>query len=223
MPHHTLQAIIFDMDGLLIDSELCWEQARRNMAAEYGQAWTAEEQRHVMGVSTATWANYMIERLGLKMTPQALIERIVSDMQAIYRRQIPFMPGAIRAVRLAASHYPTGLASGSERRLIETVVNDAALHGQFQVVVCSDELAHGKPAADIYLETARQLGLAAEACVCVEDSSNGILAGKAAGMQVIAVPDERFQPNQEVIRQADIVLNSLEEFSIEQIKAGLSK
>jgi len=221
MPYHPLQAIIFDMDGLLVDSEPCWEQARRNMAAEYGRDWTADDQRHVMGVSTATWANYMIERLGLKMTPQALIERIVSDMQAVYRRQIPFMPGAIQAVRLAASHYPTGLASGSERRLIETVVNDAALLGQFQAVVCSDKLARGKPAPDIYLETARQLGLSPEACLCVEDSSNGILAGKAAGMKVIAVPDGRFQPNREVIRQADIVLKSLDEFSIEQIESQI--
>ena len=188
------------------------------MAAEFGQTWTQADQRSVMGVSTVTWANYLIERLGLDMTQQTVIERIVGKMLAIYHEHIPYLPGAVEAVHLAAKHYPTALASGSERSLIEAVMQDTALRGQFRVVVCTDDLPHGKPAPDVYLEAARRLGVTPEACVCVEDSPNGILAGKAAGMKVIAVPDMRFNSNPEVIRQAEVVLGSLEEFTIELVE-----
>ena len=214
-----INAVIFDLDGLLIDSEPYWDQARQQMAAEFGQTWTQDDQHSVMGVSTSTWANYMIERLGLELSPEAVIEHIVSKMLALYRQHIPYLPGAVEAVRLAAKHYPTALASGSERSLIDTVVQDPALRGQFQAVVCTDELPRGKPAPDVYLEAARRLGVAPERCVCVEDSANGILAGKAAGMKVIAVPDDRFNPNQVVIRQADVVLDSLLEFKLDLLES----
>jgi HAD superfamily hydrolase (TIGR01509 family) len=217
VPYGLIQAIIFDLDGLLIDSEPCWDRVRQQMAAEYGQTWTQDNQRSVMGVSTATWADYMIERLRLSLTQQAVIERIVGKMLALYHEHIPYLPGAVEAVHWAAKHYPTALASGSERSLIEAVVQDPAMRGQFQVVVCTDDLPCGKPAPDVYLEAARRLGVDPEVCVCVEDSPNGIMAGKAAGMKVIAVPDMRFNPNREVIRQADVVLGSLEEFSLELI------
>jgi HAD superfamily hydrolase (TIGR01509 family) len=212
------RAIIFDLDGLLVDSEPCWDRARQQLAAEYGQTWTQDDQYSVMGVSTATWANYMIKRLGLDLTQQAVIERIIGIMLTIYHEHIPYLPGAVDAVRLAAKHYPTALASGSERSLIEAVIQDSALRDQFQAVVCTDDLPRGKPAPDVYLEAARRLGVTPEMCVCVEDSPNGVLAGKAAGMKVIAVPDERFNPNPEVIRQAEIVLGSLEEFTIELLE-----
>jgi HAD superfamily hydrolase (TIGR01509 family) len=212
------RAIIFDLDGLLVDSEPCWDRARQQLAAEYGQTWTQDDQHSVMGVSTATWANYMIKRLGLDLTQQGVIERIKGIMLTMYHEHIPYLPGAVDAVRLAAQHYPTALASGSERSLIEAVIQDSALRDQFQAVVCTDDLPRGKPAPDVYLEAARRLGVTPELCVCVEDSPNGVLAGKAAGMKVIAVPDERFNPNPEVIRQAEIVLGSLEEFTIELLE-----
>jgi beta-phosphoglucomutase-like phosphatase (HAD superfamily) len=170
-----------------------------------------------MGVSTATWANYLIKLLGLELTQQAVIDRIVGKMLALYLEHIPYLPGAVEAVHLSTTHFPTALASGSERSLIEAVVQDPAMRGQFQVVVCSDDLPRGKPAPDVYLETASRLSVPPEVCVCIEDSPNGILAGKAAGMKVIAVPDMRFNPNQKVIQQADVVLRSLEEFSLELI------
>jgi HAD superfamily hydrolase (TIGR01509 family) len=214
-----INAIIFDLDGLLVDSEPCWEHARQKMAIRYGQTWTADDHRRVMGVSTATWADYMIERLDLDLPQQNVIERIVAEMRAIYQKQIPYLPGAIQAVNLAASRYPIALASGSERSLIDIVVKDPLMHGQFKVVVCSDELPRGKPAPDVYLETAGRLGVAPQSCVCVEDSPNGILAGIAAGMSVIAVPDQRFQPNQDVLRRADVILRSLEDFSLEIIES----
>jgi HAD superfamily hydrolase (TIGR01509 family) len=213
-----INSVIFDMDGLLVDSEPCWERVRQQMAAEYNQAWTQDDQRSVMGVSTATWANYMIKRLGLELTPQAVIDQVVGKMLALYHEKIPYLPGAVEAVHLAAKYYPTALASGSERSLIEAVVQDSVLRDQFRVVVCTDNLPRGKPAPDVYLETARRLSIRPEECVCVEDSANGILAGKAAGMKVIAVPDVRFNPNWELIQQAEVVLSSLEEFSLELIR-----
>jgi beta-phosphoglucomutase-like phosphatase (HAD superfamily) len=212
-------AIIFDLDGLLVDSEPCWDQVRQKVAAEYGQTWTQADQHLVMGVSTAFWADYMIGRLKLKMSQPEVIERVVSEMLSIYRTHIPYLPGAIQAVHLAARLYPTALASGSERSLIDVVVHDAAMSGKFQAVVCTDDLPHGKPAPDVYLEAARQLGVNPETCVCVEDSSKGILAGKTAGMKVVAVPDMRFSPDWGVIQQADIVLKSLDEFTAELIQS----
>jgi HAD superfamily hydrolase (TIGR01509 family) len=128
-------------------------------------------------------------------------------MQAIYARAIPYLPGAVDAVALAAAHYPTGLASGSERTLIDLVVADAALAGKFSAVVCTDTLSRGKPAPDVYLEAARLLGVRPERCICVEDSGNGILAGAAAGMQVIAVPDPALGCDR--VADADLVLDSL--------------
>jgi HAD superfamily hydrolase (TIGR01509 family) len=212
------RAVIFDLDGLLIDSEPYWDLARQQMATEYGRTWTEADQRSVMGVSTATWASYMIERLELDLSRPAVIERIVGKMLALYREHIPYLPGAVQAVHLAAKNYPTALASGSERSLIEVVVQDMAMRNKFRVVVCTDDLSHGKPAPDVYLEAARRLGISPDLCVCVEDSPNGILAGKAAGMKVIAVPDTRFNPDIVVDRQTNVVLGSLEEFTIELLE-----
>ena len=214
-----LSAVIFDLDGLLIDSEPCWNRVRQQIAAEYGKAWTEADQRAVMGVSTTTWANRMIERLELEMTQPAVIDLVVDRMRSLYLEHIPYLPGAVEAVNLAAEYYPIALASGSERSLIEIVVKDPALQGKFQAVVCTDDLPRGKPAPDVYLEAARRLRITPQACICVEDSPNGVLAAKAAGMRVIAVPDMRFLPDLGVIQQADVILKSLEEFTNELIRS----
>ena len=210
-----IEAIIFDLDGLLVDSEPCWDEARRQMAAEAGVLdWGREDHHACMGVSTREWAEYMIRRLRLNLTWEETAERIVDRMQAIYAQRIPYLPGAAEAVALAAARYPVGLASGSERRLIDTVVADAALAGKFQVVVCTDTMPRGKPAPDVYLAAAAGLGAQPEACVCLEDSGNGILAGAAAGMKVIAVPDPRFPPQPATLAKADVVLDSLHAFDL---------
>ena len=209
-----LDAIIFDMDGLLVDSEPCWEEARRQLAREVGQTWRAEDTRACMGVSTLTWAKYMIQCLELDLTPDEVQARIVGNMLAIYAERIPYLPGAVEAVALAGRHYPIGLASGSHHSLIEAVVNDTLMRDKFRAVVCADNVPAGKPAPDVYLEAARQLNVDPRRCMCLEDSANGILAGKAAGMKVIAVPDPRFAPRAEVVQQADIVLASLRDFNL---------
>jgi beta-phosphoglucomutase-like phosphatase (HAD superfamily) len=212
-----IEAVIFDMDGLLVDSEPVWDLARRWMAREAGRTWTAEDHKAVMGVSTQEWVDYMIDRLELTLPPQAVEERIVGRMVEMYRAGIPYFAGAVDAVDMAAGHYRTALASGSHPTLIEAVTADAAIHGKFEVIVAADEVGSGKPAPDVYLAAAERLGVDARDCVCVEDSGNGILAAVRAGMKVIAVPDPRFPPDAAVLGQAHLVLGSLTDLSRERI------
>lgn len=212
-----IKAVIFDMDGLLIDSEPCWDKARFNMAARAGVNWNKEDHKAVMGVSTHEWVSYMIERLSLKLPPKEVEETILDNMKQIYSRNIPFLPGATEAVSLSNSHYPTGLASGSPRSLIDTVINSPPFNNKFEVALSGDMFSKGKPSPDIYLEAARCLGIPPEHCVCLEDSGNGILAGKNAGMKVIAVPDPRFMPSEKKLKNADIVLDSLKNFSLKTL------
>ncbi len=213
-----IKAVIFDMDGLLIDSELYWDQARREMASEAGKDWNAEDHQATMGVSTRAWVDYMIRRLELSLAPEQVQNHIIEKMVQFYNQRIPYLPGAVEAVELASRHYLTGLASGSAQRLIDAVANDAPMRGKFKAIVCADRVSKGKPAPDVYLEAARQLGTRPEHCVCLEDSANGILAGKAAGTKVIAVPDARFPPREEVLAQADVRLGSLREFDLQSIR-----
>lgn len=210
-----IDAIIFDLDGLLVDSERYWNQARAAMAAEQGVAWNADDHRACMGVNTRTWANYMIRRLDLKLASEQVEAHIIGAMVDLYTRQIPYLPGAMEAVDFAMRHSRVGLASGSPRVLIDAVTNDAAMRGKFQAIVCADEMPRGKPAPDVYLKAAEMLGVEPTRCVCLEDSSNGILSGKNAGMKVIAVPDARYAPPApEILQQANLVLLSLRDFNL---------
>lgn len=215
-----IEAIIFDLDGLLVDSERYWNQARAAMAAEQDVAWNADDHRVCMGVNTRTWANYMIQRLALDLSPEQVEAHIIGAMVELYTRQIPYLPGAIEAVDLATRHYRVGLASGSPRVLIDIVTNDVAMRGKFLAIVCADEMPRGKPAPDVYLQAAHLLDVEPARCVCLEDSANGILSGKNADMKVIAVPDARYAPPAlEVVKQANRVLASLRDFNLDVIRS----
>ncbi len=214
----TIKAIIFDMDGLLVDSEPVWNGARAAMAARYNKLWTQADHFSVMGVSTDEWTTYMIERLDLTLSPKAVRDEVIDQMVAMYQRQIPFRPSAVEAVQRAASHYPTALASGSPRRLIDIVTQSAEMRGYFQVILAADEVGAGKPDPAVYLETARRLKVAPEACVCLEDSANGVLSGHRAGMFVVNVPDPRYPLTVEQAKFADMVLDSLSEFTAITLK-----
>jgi len=211
----TIQAVIFDLDGLLIDSEIVWNTVRSEIAAQRGVVWTEDEHRAVMGVSTAEWVPDMTERLELDLNPTEVQDLVAGRMVASYHERIPFKPGAVELVRRTGERYPLGLASGSVRELIDIVIAAPELVGRFGAVVSADEVGRGKPHPDVYHETARRLGVAPEACVCLEDSGHGIDAGKAAGMRVIAVPDERFMPKAEILARADVVVASLTEVTPE--------
>jgi beta-phosphoglucomutase-like phosphatase (HAD superfamily) len=211
-----IQAIVFDMDGVLIDSEPIWNEVRVEFAAACGKPWTEALQRSVMGVSTQTWGEAMRDGLGSPLPVEQVVDEVGRRMIASYRRHLPLLPGALEAVRLAAGAYPVALASGSMSMLIDHVLDATGLRELIGVVVYGDTIARGKPAPDIYLETARRLGVVPAACVGVEDSANGLRALRAAGMKAIAVPSPGYPlPD----AAADLRLSSLEEFSLDLVRA----
>ena len=189
-----IAAVVFDLDGVLIDSEPVWEQVRRGLVAERGGHWAPDAQRKIMGMSTQEWARYLSEDLGVGLPPDQVAALVVDRMVARYRERIPFMPGAVDAVRRLAARWPLGLASSSPPVLIETVLEAAGLRSYFQVTMSTEQVPHGKPAPDIYLAVTAQIGCSPPDCAAIEDSSNGLRSAAAAGLHVIAVPHPRTRP-----------------------------
>lgn len=214
-----IEAIVFDMDGLLVDSEPYWDKVRRDLASSVGRVWTEADHLAVMGTNSDEWSDYMIKRLGLKLSREEVKHEIVSGLAALYKKRIPFLPGAVEVVRLCSEHWQVGLASGSHPILIDLVTNDHRLSGCFDVIVSADEVTRGKPAPDIYLEVARRLQLHPQQCVCFEDSGNGIVAGHVAEMYVIAVPDRRYPLSQDHLSKADLVLQSLDDVTLDLLES----
>ena len=164
---------MFDLDGVLIDSEPVWEQVRRRVVADYGGHWDADTQDRLMGMSTGEWSAYLSSGLGVRLSPAEVADVVIEAMASAYREHLPLLPGAVQAVRRMGSRWPLGLASSSPPSLIETVLDAAALRPMFRVVMSTEQVARGKPAPDIYLEVAARLGVPATACAAVEDSSKG--------------------------------------------------
>ena len=206
----VIEAVVFDMDGVLIDSEPVWERVRRGFVADHGGSWAADTQDRLMGMSTAEWSAYLASDLGITgLTPQQVAGQVVEAMAAEYARHLPLLPGAVDAVRSLAGRWPLGVASSSPRSLIETVLATAGLSSAFAAVVSSEEVARGKPAPDVYLAAADRLSVAPTACAAVEDSSNGLRSAAAAGLTVIAVPRPEYPPARDALTQARVVLDSL--------------
>jgi HAD superfamily hydrolase (TIGR01509 family) len=202
--------VIFDLDGVIVDSEIWWDEVRHAFAAEHDRVWTEADRAAVMGANSAAWARIMRERLDVAV-PEAEIERAVVDgVVERYRVEgAPSIPGATEAVRRIAAERPVAIASSAHQAVIEAALAATALDTVFGVVVSSDEMAHGKPAPDVYLEAARRLGAAPAACLVVEDSYNGVLAARAAGMTVVLVPNKSIPPAAGTEALADLVLESL--------------
>jgi HAD superfamily hydrolase (TIGR01509 family) len=214
-PYTRPTAILFDMDGVLVDSEQYWYESRVEWAASLGKAWTMGDQRHAMGRNTLEWAAVMRERLALgdAFTHEAIAEAVRSRVIARLHARLPLLPGAVEAVHAAAEAGPVALASGSPTAVIETVMALSGLDQVFQVMVFGDTIAHGKPAPDIYLEAARRLGAEPASCVGIEDSGNGLRSLVNAGMGAIAVPSPGFPLAPDVLALADRVLASLTAFT----------
>jgi len=210
----NVSAVIFDMDGVLIDSEHVWDEARRELTGELGGHWREEATRAMMGMSSVEWSTYMHEALHIPLPPDAINRRVVERMEAIYRKELPLFAGAREAVERMEAKWPLGLASSSNRELIDYVLETADMQVYFRVTVSSEEVERGKPGPDVYLEAARRMGVAPGACVAIEDSGNGIRAGKAAGMRVIAIPNRVLPPEPEALALADAVVRSLEGLSV---------
>jgi HAD superfamily hydrolase (TIGR01509 family) len=214
----AIEAVVFDLDGVLVDSEHVWDAARRELAAERGLPWPEPATRDMMGMSSVEWSRYMHDRVGLPEPPEEISAEVVRRLEEIYRRELPLIDGAAEAVERLAEHWPLGLASSSNRELIDLVLELSGLTRLFQVTVSSEEVPRGKPAPDVYLEAARRLGVAPARCAAVEDSENGIRSAKAAGMYVLAIPNRVYPPAEDALDLADAVLTSVKELTPEIIE-----
>jgi HAD superfamily hydrolase (TIGR01509 family) len=213
----VIEAVVFDLDGVIVDSEHVWDAARESLARERGGHWHQRAQRDMMGMSSLEWSRYMHDVIGLAEPPEEISAEVVRRLQATYRDELPLIEGASEAVARLADRWPLGLASSSNRELIDLVLELGGLARYFKATVSSEEVPRGKPAPDVYVEAARRLGVDARRSAAVEDSHNGILSAKAAGMRVIAVPNPRYPPNDEALAAADVVLGSLAELTPESV------
>ncbi len=214
-----IEAVVFDLDGVLIDSEPVWEQVRRGLVAERGGHWAADAQRRLMGMSTPEWARYLSEDLGAGLPPDEVAALVTDRMAARYREHIPFLPGAADAVRRLAARWPLGLASSAPATLIQTVLETASLRSSFQVAMSTEQVPHGKPAPDIYLAVAGRLGVSPAGCAAVEDSSNGLRSAAAAGLRVIAVPRPEYPPDPDALTAASLVFPDLDALTEDALAA----
>jgi HAD superfamily hydrolase (TIGR01509 family) len=213
----VIEAVVFDLDGVILDSEHVWDAAREALARERGGRWHENAQRDMMGMSSVEWSRYMHDVIGLPEPPEEINEEVVSRLEAIYREELPLIRGGPEAVERLAAEWPLGLASSSNRPIIDLVLELSGLARHFRATVSSEEVARGKPAPDVYLETARRLAVPAGRCTAVEDSENGIRSAKAAGMRVIAVPNPRYPPPEEALAVADAVLERIANLDVTTI------
>ena len=210
-----LEVIIFDMDGVLVDSEIYWEKSRVEYAKDRGKVWTDAFQREAMGQSTIGWANVMQNRLHLSETTDQIIAEMKQRVIAHYEQRMPTRPGALEAVHLAARHYRVGLASGSPTEIIQQVMRLTGLDKVFEVIVYGDTVPQGKPAPDIYLEALDRLQATSQVALGIEDSANGIRSLKAAGMYSIAAPSPGFPLSTDVLALADAHITEMTEFTLD--------
>lgn len=216
-----IQAVVFDMDGILVDSEVLWRLAREEFAADNGMTWSAEDQESTMGCNTAMWSRIMVERLDLRarlgMDEESIAREIKRRLLAKYEVHLPEREGAIAAVRLAATKYKVALASSSPNELAEYVMRKTGLDQVFLAATYGDDVAHGKPAPDIYLDVLKKIGVAPEHAVGVEDSGNGIRSLRAAGMGIIAAPGPEFPLGEDLLALADVRITEMTEFNLDLV------
>jgi HAD superfamily hydrolase (TIGR01509 family) len=208
-----IAAVVFDMDGVIVDTEQVWDEVREQLVADWGGRYSADAQQAMMGMSSGEWSRYMHDELGLSQSPTEINDEVVRLMLERYRTELPLVDCAVDAVRALSETFPLAVASSSNRPLIDAVLDTAGIADCFAVIVSSEEVARGKPSPDVYLEAARRLEVAPERCAAVEDSANGIRAAKAAGMHVVAYPNRRYPPDPEVLALAHGVIESLAELA----------
>ncbi len=212
-----IDAVVFDLDGVIIDSEELWDEVRESLARQRGGRWSEQAQADMMGMSSTEWSRYMHEVVGLPEPPEEINREVVRSMLDRYSERLPLIDGAVGAVTRLAARWPLGLASSSNRELIDHVLELAGLTPYFKVTVSSEEVESGKPAPDVYLEAARRLGVQPSSGVAIEDSASGIRSAHAAGMQVVAIPNRAFPPPADVLGLASVVVESIKELDAELV------
>jgi HAD superfamily hydrolase (TIGR01509 family) len=200
--------IIFDMDGVLVDSEQVWDQARRDVVDAHGGTWKDSATRDMLGMSSKEWSVYVVEELGAQLSPEQVNDAVVEAMLRGYEAHLPLLPGAREAIERLGARHPLGLASSSNRPVIDVVLETMGVTDRFAATVSSEEVARGKPAPDVYLEVMRRLG--GSEGYAIEDSENGIKSAHAAGLRVIAIPNPHFPPPDEALALADEILPDLD-------------
>ncbi len=212
-----IQAVVFDLDGILIDSEPVWEEVRRAYVMRHGGQWQPDSQSRLMGMSTSEWATYLSQELGVGKDPAQVADEVIAQMRERYEADLPLMPGAVETVFRIGDGYRRALASSSPRSLIDRVLETAQLTQAFEVTMSTEEVERGKPDPDVYLAIADRLRLAPEDCIAVEDSSNGLRSAAAAGMPVVAIPHPAYPPQPDALALAALTLDNLSELTMERI------
>jgi HAD superfamily hydrolase (TIGR01509 family) len=215
----VIAAVVFDLDGVLIDSEETWSRVRGEVVARHGGHWTEADQRNVMGDNSRQWSAYIKRTWNVPLSEEEIFREVLAAMIAAYERALTVLPGAREAVAELGAHYPLAVASSSPRELIGVALRVAGFDSAFRATVSSDEVPHGKPAPDVYLLAAQHLGAPARDCAAIEDSTNGIRAAVAAGLATIALPNRAFPPPDDVLAQAHVVLSSLHELTPELVES----
>ncbi len=215
-----IAAVVFDLDGVLVDTEQVWDDVRERLAHERGGRWHGRAQSDMMGMSSPEWSQYMHDVIGLQATPAEINAEVVARMLARYNEALPLIDGAVDAVRRLAARFPLAVASSSNRPLIEAVLAGAGIDDAFAVTVSSEEVARGKPAPDVYLEATRRLGSSPARCAAIEDSANGIRSAHAAGLRVCAVPNAHYPPPNDVLALADVVVPALANLSVAAVSGS---
>jgi HAD superfamily hydrolase (TIGR01509 family) len=214
-----ITAVVFDLDGVLIDSEPVWERVRRSYVAEHGGTWSKDAQERLMGMSTPEWAAYLAGELGVDESPDEVQRAVIAQMADTYERELPLLSGADDAVRRIAQRWPLGLASSSPRRLIDRVLELTGWTELFKATRSTEEVPRGKPAPDVYESVVRDLGVAPHAGAAIEDSSNGILSAAAAGLRVISIPRPEYPISARARAAAVLILDSLDELTPEVVQS----
>ncbi len=210
-PDEVVQAVVFDMDGVLVDSERDWDASRREVAEAFGGTWTGQATTDMIGMSAPEWSQYMHDALGVELAPDEINRRVVAAMLERVGSAPELLPGAAEAVETLATRWPLAVASSANRPVIEAVLDGSGLNRFFKAIVSSEEVAKGKPAPDVYLAAAQALGVDPAATVAIEDSANGIRSAAAAGMTVVAFPNAHFPPDEEALTLAGHRIGALEE------------
>ncbi|MEV4479676.1 HAD family hydrolase [Micromonospora coxensis] len=214
----TVDAVIFDLDGVIVDSEPVWEEVRRAYVAAHGGTWQPDTQRRLMGMSTGEWAAYLSGELGVDRTAGQVATEVVEEMTRRYARRVPLIDGADAVVRRMATRWPLGLASSSPTRLIAAALAATDLTAAFRVTLSTEETARGKPAPDVWLAVAERLGVDPTRCVAIEDSSNGVRSAAAAGMRVVAVPHGSYPLDPDAAALAAVTLTSVDALTPEVVE-----
>lgn len=216
-----MEAVVFDLDGVLLDSEQLWNEAKRTVVDDAGGRWSDSAPRDMMGMSAPEWVAYLRDELGVDREADAINRAVVDAMRDLYRDELPLLPGAQDTVRALGGRWPLGLASSSNREVIDLVIGEAGF--AFDAVVSSEEVDRGKPAPDVYLRCAEMLGVEAAACVALEDSSNGLRSAAAAGMAVIAVPNPHYPPDEDALSLAAVTVATVGEVDATLVERAYSQ